>query len=249
MEAGLFQILERFFSFLNLVNFLNGLLLVSISFLRDAFPVGCAFDEEIENIHHKSISRETQISIILLIALRKGSTLYTEGCGFNNDVLMFTSEPKKVATSSHACISAINAYYHQRLCKDFELNAFCSYLEGLAQDQAALKMMRESLVVKEEVFSAGGYLENPNGELKCLMGEIIDERSDGEAILGSVERILQFVLEVVGIKEENIVFIIHDKSIVDWMLGKIGTSWELRMLRNRTRDEESDPELRREVYA
>ncbi|MED6195511.1 hypothetical protein PIB30_038546 [Stylosanthes scabra] len=34
-------------------------------------------------------------------------------------------------------------------------------------------------------------------------------------------------LEVVGLKEDNIVFIIDDKNIVDWMLRKIGTSWEL----------------------
>ncbi|MED6170565.1 hypothetical protein PIB30_032244 [Stylosanthes scabra] len=64
--------------------------------------------------------------------------------------------------------------------------------------------------------------------------ETINERTTGEAILGSVEGSLQFILEVVGLKEKNIVFIIDVKNIVDWILGKIRTSWKLRMLRSKT---------------
>ncbi|MED6197578.1 hypothetical protein PIB30_057802 [Stylosanthes scabra] len=87
---------------------------------------------------------------------------------------------------------------------------------------------------EDNKFAASGFLEDPKGDMRCLMGDKISEKSVGEAMIGCLEWSLQFMLEEVGLKEENIVFILYNKNIVDWMMGKIETSWELRMLRNRT---------------
>ncbi|MED6149425.1 hypothetical protein PIB30_062236 [Stylosanthes scabra] len=66
------------------------------------------------------------------------------------------------------------------------------------------------------------------------MGDVISEKSDGEAMVRCLDWTLQFILEEVGIKEENVVFIFDKKNIVEWMYGRIGTSWELGILRNKT---------------
>ncbi|MED6193418.1 hypothetical protein PIB30_019151 [Stylosanthes scabra] len=81
-------------------------------------------------------------------------------------------------------------------------------------------------------FVKGGYLEDHMGELRCMVGDIMGERSLGEAKVGCLEWILQLSLEEFGLKEENVVFIMDNKNIVEWMYGKTETSWELRILRN-----------------
>ncbi|MED6211009.1 hypothetical protein PIB30_069570 [Stylosanthes scabra] len=60
------------------------------------------------------------------------------------------------------------------------------------------------------VLNANGYLEEYDGLIKCAMGSRKSVGSSGEAILAGLAS-LQFMLEEVEIKEEDVVMVIDNK--------------------------------------
>ncbi|MED6115748.1 hypothetical protein PIB30_093675 [Stylosanthes scabra] len=75
-------------------------------------------------------------------------------------------------------------------------------------------------------YSIGGYLQQMDGTIKCLLGRCCEEKSDGEALIKSLDEMVQFVLEEVGVKEEDLAIIIDNKNIVKWLNDENKIGWQ-----------------------
>ncbi|MED6167360.1 hypothetical protein PIB30_001782 [Stylosanthes scabra] len=72
-----------------------------------------------------------------------------------------------------------------------------------------------------------------DGVVKAWMGEIKEERIKGEALIDGVCEAIQWLLEEVGVREENLKVILDNKVMSRWNAGETGTTWEQRFLKNK----------------
>ncbi|MED6216986.1 hypothetical protein PIB30_013200 [Stylosanthes scabra] len=86
------------------------------------------------------------------------------------------------------------------------------------------------------MFMVGGYLCFENGRVVCLMGDIADEKTEKESNIRGAADAIQFLIEEVEVREEEVMMILDNKDLVDWIQGKESTDWNLTFLRNRARN-------------
>ncbi|MED6222336.1 hypothetical protein PIB30_063350 [Stylosanthes scabra] len=75
-----------------------------------------------------------------------------------------------------------------------------------------------------------------DGNVVCLMGERFNKTSDGDAVIRGLSKAVQFLIEEVEAKEEELNVIIDDKEVVEWIKGKEGIDWSRRFIRNKARN-------------
>ncbi|MED6144521.1 hypothetical protein PIB30_016368 [Stylosanthes scabra] len=83
-------------------------------------------------------------------------------------------------------------------------------------------------------YTIGGYLCLKDGSVVCLMGEDIEEKTDGDAVIRGVADAVQFLIEEVEAREEEVRMIIDNKKLVEWLHGDKGTSCDQRFIKNKT---------------
>ncbi|MED6208172.1 hypothetical protein PIB30_042625 [Stylosanthes scabra] len=71
-------------------------------------------------------------------------------------------------------------------------------------------------VADENKYIIGGYLTNDQGVTECWMGEEFFGSTMGEAYLAGIESAVQFLLEDMNMRIEDIALVSHRKDIVDW---------------------------------
>ncbi|MED6218078.1 hypothetical protein PIB30_023613 [Stylosanthes scabra] len=82
----------------------------------------------------------------------------------------------------------------------------------------------------------GGFLMLQDDTVACQMGEEVDEKTKLEATIRGLEEVVQFLIEEVEIREEEITIVVKNKEIVEWIKGKDDTDWSQRFVRNRARN-------------
>ncbi|MED6182836.1 hypothetical protein PIB30_032509 [Stylosanthes scabra] len=75
-----------------------------------------------------------------------------------------------------------------------------------------------------------------DGRVICLMSDIVDEKTEGEVNIRGAADAVQFLIEEVEVREEEVMMILDNKDLVDWIQGKESTDWNLTFLRNSARN-------------
>ncbi|MED6183899.1 hypothetical protein PIB30_042213 [Stylosanthes scabra] len=74
-----------------------------------------------------------------------------------------------------------------------------------------------------QIFMVGGYLYLGDGRVLCLMSDIVDKKIKGEANIRGAADAVQFLIEEVEVREEEVMIILDYKDLVDWIQGKEST--------------------------
>ncbi|MED6125651.1 hypothetical protein PIB30_070657 [Stylosanthes scabra] len=86
------------------------------------------------------------------------------------------------------------------------------------------------------MYNIGSYMTMLDGNVVCLMSERFNETSDGDAVIRGLSEAIQFIIEEVEAREEELKVIIDDNEVVEWIKGKEGTDWSRRFIRNKARN-------------
>ena len=81
-------------------------------------------------------------------------------------------------------------------------------------------------------YAVGGYLTIDKGSPGCFLIEFRQALSMCEAETYALEESLQFVLEDIGIADQDIEFRTHSQVMQSWLAGDIQANWEVRFARN-----------------
>ncbi|MED6144066.1 hypothetical protein PIB30_012153 [Stylosanthes scabra] len=82
-------------------------------------------------------------------------------------------------------------------------------------------------------YIVGGYYTDVLGDTVVFIGEECLFTSKGEATIYGLECALQFMLEELNDRSENLVLISNRKDVVNWINGKQDTGWDHIFLRNK----------------
>ena len=89
---------------------------------------------------------------------------------------------------------------------------------------------------KRNVYAIGGYFMSQAPAPKCFMWDVVSANSVTEATVSALEESIQFLVEEVGLRDEELYIFSSSKEITSWWMQQDNAPWDCRFVFNRLKN-------------